>query len=162
MNAAAVNANYSMYLIRQYKDSDLEGLLSSWEEASKLAHPFLSEEFLARERKNIPEIYLPNADTWVAEIEGELVGFIALIGNEVGAIFLQPKHHHKGIGKALMDKARELHGDLEVEVFSANKIGRQFYSKYGFELLEEKVHEPTGQEILRLKYTAGKVLDNDR
>ena len=143
-----------MYVIRQYEDSDLESVLSAWENASKLAHPFLSEEFLAQERKNIPEIYLPNADTWVAEVEGEVVGFVALIGNEVGAIFLQPQHHGKGVGKALMDKAQELHGNLEVEVFRDNKIGRAFYSRYGFELLAEKVHEPTGQQLLRLKFTA--------
>jgi putative acetyltransferase len=145
-------------LIRQYKESDLEAVLSSWESATRLAHPFMTEEFLAQERKNTAEVYLPNTDTWVIEIDKEVVGFIALLGNEVGAIFLQPKHHGKGLGKALMDKARELHGELEVEVFSANSIGRKFYSKYGFEFLEEKLHEPTGQQVLRLKYPAKEAL----
>jgi putative acetyltransferase len=140
--------------IRQYVESDLEAVLSSWESATRLAHPFMTDEFLAQERKNTAEIYLPNTDTWVLEIDEEVVGFIALMGNEVGAIFLQPEHHGKGAGQALMDKARELHGDLEVEVFSENTIGRKFYSKYGFEFLEEKLHEPTGQQVLRLRYAA--------
>jgi putative acetyltransferase len=140
--------------IRQYLESDLEAVLSSWESATRLAHPFMTDEFLAQERKNTTEIYLPNTDTWVIEIDEEVVGFIALMGNEVGAIFLQPKHHGKGAGQVLMDKARELHGDLEVEVFSANTIGRKFYSKYGFNFLEKKLHEPTGQQLLRLRYTA--------
>jgi putative acetyltransferase len=140
--------------IRQYKESDLEAVLSSWENATRLAHPFMTNEFLAQERINTAEIYLPNTDTWVIEIDDEVVGFIALMGNEVGAIFLQPEHHGKGAGKALMDKARDLHGDLEVEVFSENTIGRRFYSKYGFEFLDEKLHEPTGQQVLRLRYAA--------
>jgi putative acetyltransferase len=140
--------------IRQYVESDLEAVLSSWESATRLAHPFMTDEFLAQERKNTAEIYLPNTVTWVIEIDGEVVGFIALMGNEVGAIFLQSEHHGKGAGKILMDKARELHGDLEVEVFSENTIGRKFYSKYGFEFLEEKLHEPTGQQVLRLRYAA--------
>jgi putative acetyltransferase len=140
--------------IRQYNSSDLGGLLSAWENASRLAHPFLEESFLAQERNNIAEIYLPIADTWVVDMDDEVAGFIALIGNEVGAIFLQPEHHGKGVGKALMDKALELHGDLEVEVFLKNAVGRKFYSRYGFELLEEKVHKQTGQQVLRLKYTA--------
>ena len=109
---------------------------------------------LSLQRKNVAEVYLPNTDTWVAEVDGDVMGFIALMGSEVGAIFLQPSHHGKGIGKALMDKAQSLHGNLEVEVFKENTIGRNFYSKYGFELLEEKFHEPTGQKLLRLKYTA--------
>nr|AEA07648.1 putative acetyltransferase [uncultured bacterium] len=140
--------------IRQYKESDLEAVLSSWENATRLAHPFMTNEFLAQERINTAEIYLPNTDTWVIEIDEEVVGFIALMGNDVGAIFLQPEHHGKGAGKALMDKARDLHGDLEVEVFSENTIGRRFYSKYGFEFLDEKLHEPTGQQVLRLRYAA--------
>ena len=142
--------------IRQYKDSDLEAVLRSWERATRLAHPFMTEEFLAQERINTAEIYLPNTDTWVMEIDGEVTGFIALMGNEVGAIFVQPEFHGKGAGKALMDKAQELHGDLEVEVFKENSIGRKFYSRYGFEHLEEKLHEPTGQQVLRLKFTANK------
>ncbi|MDC0000473.1 GNAT family N-acetyltransferase [Porticoccaceae bacterium] len=141
--------------IRQYNTSDLEAVLSSWEAATRLAHPFMTDDFLAQERKNVGEIYMPNTDTWVAELDGNVVGFVALMGNEIGAIFLQPNYHGKGIGKALVDKANELHSSLEVEVFKANAIGRKFYSRYGFELLEEKHHEPTGQPLLRLRFVAG-------
>lgn len=140
--------------IRQYENSDLGAVLSSWETATRLAHPFMTDEFIAQERINVAEIYMPNTDTWVVEFNGEVKGFIALMGNEVGAIFLQPECHGQGVGKALMDKAQELHDELEVEVFKENSIGRRFYSKYGFTLLEEKLHEPTGRLILRLKFTA--------
>jgi len=119
----------------------------------------MTDEFIAQERKNVAELYLPNTDTWVIEFNEEVKGFIALMGNEVGAIFLQPEFHGKGAGKALMDKAQELHGDLEVEVFKENSIGRKFYSQYGFKSLEEKLHEPTGQQVLRLKFTANKCVD---
>ena len=141
-------------LIRQYRESDLGDVLASWESASRLAHPFLDEAFLAQEKKNIPEKYLPNADTWVIEIGDEVIGFIALMGDEVGAIFVKPEYHGRGAGKALMDKAREIQGDLEVEVFAENTIGRQFYAQYGFSLMAEKIHEETGRQLLRLKYTA--------
>ncbi len=142
--------------IRQYTKTDTEAVLSSWEVATRLAHEFMTDNFIAQERKNVAEIYLPNTDTWVAEIGGEVKGFIALMGNEVGAIFLYPDCHGQGIGKALMDKAQELHGDLEVEVFKENAVGRNFYSKYGFERIEEKLHKATGQQVLRLKFTADK------
>ena len=144
--------------IRHYSDSDLESVLSLWEVATRMAHPFMTDEFIAQEKHNVAEIYMPNTDTWVVEIEGNVEGFIALMGNEVGAIFLHPTLHGKGIGKALMDKAQEIHGNLEVEVFKENAIGRNFYSQYGFEFMEEKFHEATGQQVLRLKYTANNTL----
>ena len=140
--------------IRQYTDSDLVAVLCSWESATRLAHPFMTDEFIAQERKNIAEIYLPNTDTWVVEIEGGVNGFIALMGNEVGAIFLKPEYHGQGAGKALMDQAQAIHGDLEVEVFKENSIGVKFYAQYGFEEMEEKLHEQPGQQLVRLKFTA--------
>ncbi|KGJ88057.1 GNAT family N-acetyltransferase [Thalassotalea sp. ND16A] len=140
--------------IRQYQASDLTSLMAAWESANNLAHPFLKDDFVAQVRKDIPALYLPNSDTWVVELNHHVVGFMALIGNEVGAIFLQPEHHGKKIGKMLLDKAQQLHGNLELEVFKKNSIGRKFYTKYGFELLEEKVHQPTGERVLRLQLNA--------
>lgn len=143
-----------IFNIRQYQKTDLQAVLNSWEIATRLAHEFMSDEFIAQGRIDTEEIYLPNTDTWVVEFNGEVKGFIALMGNEVGALFLQPEYHGVGAGKALMNKAQELHGDLEVEVFKTNSIGREFYDKYGFKLMAESFHQPTGQQVLRLKFTA--------
>ena len=147
--------------IRKYSDSDLEGVLSSWENASKMAHPFLTNELIATTRKNIPVVLLPKADTWVAEHEGVVIGFMCLIGNEVAALFVEPEFHGKGTGRAFMDKARELHQDLEVEVFEVNSIGLQFYLKYGFVPFLEKNHEITNMKVIRLKFTANHTLERD-
>jgi putative acetyltransferase len=140
-------------LIRQYEEKDLDAVLTAWESASRVAHPFLSQEFMQQERLNIPQLYLPQAETWVLEQDGQVIGFISLLGNEVGAIFVKPAFHGSGAGRALMDQAQRLYGELEVEVFKANMMGRNFYERYGFELLAEKMHEETGQELLRLKFS---------
>lgn len=87
------------------------------------------------------------------ENDGQVIGFVALIGNEVGALFVQPACHGSGAGRALMDKAVELCGDLEVEVFKKNDIGRRFYARYGFEPMQETLHEQTGNTLMRLKFS---------
>jgi putative acetyltransferase len=138
-------------MIRKYRDQDLDDLLAAWASASEIAHPFLTQEFLALERENIPNLYLPNAETWVFDDGERVVGFVALLGNEVGAIFVHPSQQRRGVGQQLMDKARELRGELVVEVFKANTIGCAFYAKYGFEAIAEKVHEQTGFDLLRLR-----------
>jgi len=78
------------------------------------------------------------------EVDNQVVGFIVLIGNEIVAIFLQPEHHGKKIGKLMMDKAQEQHGDLEVEVFEKNSIGRKFYSQ-----IDCKTKRSNGRQLLR-------------
>jgi len=89
----------------------------------------------------------------VYEQNGSVIGFIALIGNEVGGIFLDPKFHGKGIGRAMMDHARSLRDILELDVFKDNSIGRNFYNKYGFIEEYEHVNKETGFMQLRLKLT---------
>jgi len=109
---------------------------------------------MALERENIPKVYLPVADTWVAAADGRITGFISLLGNEVGALFVDPDCHRGGIGRALIDKARSLHGDLEVEVFEQNALGRAFYESVGFRLVERKIHDLTRHALLRLHLAA--------
>jgi putative acetyltransferase len=140
-------------MIRPFNAADLDDLLRAWAAASAVAHPFLTKEFLEREREEIASVHLPKAETWVWEADGRVVGFLSLIGNEVGALFVDPPFHRRGIGRALMDTARDARGELEVEVFKANEHGRAFYDRYGFDLVGEKVHEPTGLPLMRMKLT---------
>ncbi|MCF6285440.1 MAG: GNAT family N-acetyltransferase [Candidatus Hydrogenedentes bacterium] len=139
-------------MIRSYEHEDLDEVLETWYAASQVAHPFLTEDFFEAERENIPNVYLPMADTFVYEKAGKVVGFIALIGDEIGAIFVHPEFHGQGVGRALMDHAQGLRGNLEVEVFKENRIGRDFYRRYGFSFIDEHVHEETGETLLRLVY----------
>jgi putative acetyltransferase len=141
-------------LIRKYEPADLEELLTAWETANAVAHPFLSADFQASERDNIINLYLPNTETWVWEADGRVVGFIALLGNEVGGLFINSAFQRQGIGAALVDHACTLREELEVDVFKKNVIGRAFYEKYGFVPISESVHEASGFETMRLKLAA--------
>ena len=138
-------------MIRPYVDGDLDELLDVWYRASLIAHSFLSEEFFETERRQIVEQWLPMAETMVYETEGGVVGFLALIGNEVGAIFVDPDYQGRGIGRALMDRARDSRPFLELNVLEANTVGRGFYDAYGFGFVDRHVSEATGQPELRLR-----------
>lgn len=140
-------------MIRQYEEKDLDAKIEVWFNASKLATPFLSDDFLEQEKDNIRNIYSKMAETWIAEIDNKVVGFVSLIGSEVGAIFVEPSFHGKRIGKALMDKAVALKGDLELDVFKENSIGRRFYYSYGFTDEYEHVHDKTGYTLVRLSFS---------
>ena len=141
-------------LIRPYKESDCDAIIDVWFAASLLATPFLSEEFLAAERESIRSIWLQKADTWVFVEDGQVVGFLSLVGNEVGAIFVHPEAQGQGIGRALMDHAAGLHDELFLDVFEANAVGRRFYDRYGFKFERKHFHEVSGHMQLRLSYKA--------
>ena len=141
-------------LIREYRPEDTDALVSIWQSASALAHPFLDESFVAQETENLRNLYLPNAETWVAESRDAPVGFIALIGDEIGGLFLDPAFHGKGFGKAMVDHAVARNGALRVEVFDRNTIGRRFYDRYGFVETDRYRHDGSGEMTIRMSLAA--------
>lgn len=139
-------------MIRKYNEIEIPILVDIWERASRVAHPFLDDEFTQMVKKEMREMYLPNSDSWVYEESNTIIGFISMIENEIGGLFVNPQNHSKGIGTALVNYMKQFHKELEVEVFEQNKIGRPFYEKFGFKTIKEYVHKQTKQKVLRMKY----------
>lgn len=139
-------------MIRKYKKTDADAIVSAWRRASELAHAFLPKEFLDQEADNVRNVYPVYAEIWVIEIENRVVGFIALVDDEIGGLFLDPEYHGRGYGKALVDQAVAEKGAVRVEVFKRNTIGRNFYKSYGFVGEEVSFHEASGQQVMQLSF----------
>lgn len=137
-------------MIRNYKTKDTEAVVEVWKAATAVAHPFLANDFIGDEAENLRNIYLIHAQTRVLEWDDEVAGFIAMIGNEIGGLFLDPELHGHGLGRALVDDVAKQADSLEVEVFERNTVGRRFYDCYGFRQIGSSIHEATGEAVLRL------------
>ncbi len=96
-------------------------------------------------------IYLVHAQTSVTVLDGSTVGFIAMVDDEIGGLFLHPDFHGQGLGRAMVDHVRPERKSLSVEVFERNAIGRRFYEAYGFEHVSNALHAPSGERVLKLQ-----------
>jgi putative acetyltransferase len=140
-------------MIRPYTDQDTDAVVSIWRATSEVAHPFLSEAFLAAETENVRNVYPKFAEIWVLENHGQPIGFMTMIDKEVGAIFLGLACHGQGFGRAMMDFAVSRKGAVSLNVFEANTIGRAFYDRYGFRQTGKYLHEGSGQMTLQMAFT---------
>lgn len=139
-------------MIRKHTPEDLEAILDVWYKSSTIAHPFLDKQYVEKVKKDMRNLYVPNSETWVYIKDNTLVGFISMMGNEIAGLFVLPNQHSKGIGTQLVNMVSELNNELEVEVFEKNEIGRAFYNKYGFNLLNQFFHKESNSEVIRLAY----------
>jgi ribosomal protein S18 acetylase RimI-like enzyme len=75
-------------------------------------------------------------EVWVAELEGEIAGFVALEDDLVEHLYVAPPAQGRGIGSALLAhaKARRPEG-LQLWVFQQNLGARRFYERHAFELV---------------------------
>lgn len=119
-------------MIRPYVASDKDAVLSIWRAASARAHPFLSPDLTDQAEAMIRDVFLDIAETWIAAECGRPAGFAALLGDEVGGLFVHPACQGRGHGRALLDHALARRCRLELDVFAANRAARHFYLRYGF------------------------------
>ena len=141
-------------MIRPYRIDDTDALVEVWRAATALAHPFLPDTFVQQEAHNLRHIYFPNAESWTCEVGGKAVGFIAMLGDEIGGLFLDPALHGQGLGRKMVDHIRKDRPGLRVEVFARNAVGRRFYHAYGFCEVRRYQHEGSGEITLCLELPA--------
>ena len=112
--------------------------------------PALAELFVTVRTENVPRIppiahpfetvapflagVVRSATVWVAEVEGDLVGFLALgAEGEVEHLYVRADHTGRGLGARLLGLARAAHPEgLSLWTFAANTGARRFYARHGF------------------------------
>lgn len=77
------------------------------------------------------------ADTTVAEVEGQVVGFTMVCGDEVEQVFVDPGHHGTGVAAPLLaDAERRVgaagHREAWLAVVVGNARARRFYERHGW------------------------------
>jgi putative acetyltransferase len=142
--------------VRAYCAADRDRLAQVWLEASRIGHPFMSEADLLDQQVKVRDIYLPQAENWVVELDGKPAGFIGLIEDFIGGLFVDPAAHGHGLGKALVLHAVALKGALELEVYAENEMAGGFYRKLGFVETFRRDADDEGrpQEVIRMRRPA--------
>ncbi|RVD50351.1 MAG: GNAT family N-acetyltransferase [Mesorhizobium sp.] len=81
----------------------------------------------------IRDIVLPNRQVTVAEDGVDIVGFIAVIGDWVEQLYLDPASTGQGIGSRLLMDATAALPQVKLHCFQANTGARRFYERHGFQ-----------------------------
>jgi ribosomal protein S18 acetylase RimI-like enzyme len=83
----------------------------------------------------------------VAEVDGEVEGFVAFAESELNWLYVNPAMHRRGIGRALVRHALgACKGEMSAEVLVGNDAALQLYRSEGFEVLERIDGRLTGNE----------------
>ncbi|MDY7115715.1 GNAT family N-acetyltransferase [Halomonas sp. SSL-5] len=133
-------------MIRSAAAKEIPGLVDIWLRASIRAHDFIPEAFWSSRAEAMARQRLPQADELaVLEVEGRVIGFAALSGDHLEALFIDPEVQSYGHGSRLMAHAMAGHERLTLCVYSRNVRAVSFYRRLGFRAVEERVEPLTGE-----------------
>lgn len=138
-----------MVKIRPYGLDDIEVVVQLWWQTwhqtfPDLEHPQRYTSWQERFRKHIAVRGL----IWVAEVENQIVGFVVVVKEEgrLDQLFVAPAYQHRGIGSALLGKAKEICPQkLTTDTLQRNTQSRKFYEKHGFKAGKLAVNKNNGQ-----------------
>ncbi|MGV2987795.1 GNAT family N-acetyltransferase [Vibrio sp. E150_011] len=141
-------------MIRPYGNNDSDTVLAIWLQASIKAHDFVPPEFWVSQVDVMRDTYLPVSMVYVYEWADEVVGFYALYEDTLAAIFVAPEKQGQGIGKQLINHAKQQSLPLTLNVYKANNASVQFYLSQGFIVVSEQEDEHTGHPEYSMRFTA--------
>lgn len=118
--------------LRRYRAEDNQALSDIWLRASARAHSFFTREQLAEQQKRVSEVYLPNAETWIACEGAGLLGLIGLINEFIGGLFVDPQYQGSGVGRTLVNHAMKLGDSPILAVCARNSRGPDLLRTVGY------------------------------
>jgi GNAT superfamily N-acetyltransferase len=87
-------------------------------------------------RQFVRDVVFRRCDVWVGEVDGRVAGFLAMHGEWLEHLYVDPTAHNRGAGSALLARAKLLRPrGFRLWVFQRNDQARRFYERHGLTLV---------------------------
>lgn len=122
--------------IRRIRADEIDEAGRMWQRSMRDAYSWLRAEQLhplEEALRFFRDAICVRCDVWVATAGARVVGVMALEGDVLQHLFIDPDHQRRGIGGRLLDVAMDLSPrHLSLVTLQRNTRARRFYEKRGF------------------------------
>ncbi|MFD7324799.1 GNAT family N-acetyltransferase [Streptomyces sp. NPDC059875] len=154
---ACVAVKINKSVVRRAVDSDSAAVAEVWLRSFTVALPGVRRAHTDDQvRSWFRDVVVPGQETWVATVEGSVVGMMVLDGDDLDQLYLDPAWQGQGIGGRLIRLAKQRRPDgLALWTFQVNGSARRFYERHGFVAAERtdghrnEEHEPDIRYVWR-------------
>ena len=131
--------------LEKFQRDDVNKVADIWLDTNIKAHNFIPAEYWKSNFKSVKEALLL-AEVYVYEYDTEIQGFIGLNDEYVEGIFVSGEMQSQGIGKILLNYAKDKRNKLHLNVYQKNARAISFYKREGFEIQHSGLDEATGEK----------------
>ena len=141
-------------MIRKFENSDIDDVMQIWQNENIQAHNFIPKEYWESNYEYVKKL-LPNSEIYVYIENDKIEGFIGINEDYIEGIFVNSNYQNKGIGTALLNKAKEGKEELTLNVYEKNREAIKFYEKNGFKIVKEAVDKENNEKEFRMIWNKG-------
>ena len=132
-------------MIRELQKDDINKVADIWLDTNIKAHHFIPAQYWKSNFESVKEA-LSYAEVYVYEHDREIQGFIGLNNEYIEGIFVSAEMQSKGVGKILLNYAKDTKNRLLLNVYQKNTGAISFYQREGFEIQHSGLDEATGEK----------------
>ena len=132
-------------MIRELRKADINKVANIWLDTNITAHYFIPAQYWQNNFELVKELLLQTT-VYVYEDNQGIRGFIGLNNEYVEGVFVSEGMQSHGIGKALLNYAKDKRNKLLLNVYQKNARAISFYKREGFEIQHSGLDEATGEK----------------
>lgn len=159
---AAPRAVGAAVALVEFDPRRLDELVHMWRASFEAGVGVTDPHPLAQQRSYFVDEVLPRNEVRVALHDGRIVGFIAATRESVAQLYVRVGCQRQGIGRALLDWAKDRSsGHLWLYTFARNRGAQAFYERNGF-VVAARGFEPMWQlEDIRYEWSRTRPASSD-
>ena len=132
-------------MVRKLRNADVNKVADIWLDTNMKAHYFIPTQYWKSNFELVKELLL-QATVYIYEDNQEIQGFIGLNDEYIEGIFVSGEMQSQGIGKILLNYAKDKRNKLHLNVYQKNARAISFYKREGFEIQHSGLDEATGEK----------------
>ena len=126
--------------IRAIEEADIEETVRVWRRSREGVQPALEARLNYSpedDLKFFTDTLLSECKVWLAIASKRPVGLLAINGDSVEQLYIEPIEQRRGVGTVLLDFAKEKSpARLQLHTHQANTGARKFYENHGFRAVQ--------------------------
>ena len=126
--------------IRAIEEADIDATVRMWRRSREGVQPALEARLNYSPEDDLrffTDTILSECNVWLAIASKRPVGLLAINGDSVEQLYIEPIEQRRGVGTALLDFAKELSPTrLQLQTHQANTGARKFYENRGFRTVQ--------------------------
>ena len=142
-----------MKWIKKFDEKMADDVMEIWLSTNQEAHDFIPDKYWEKTYNSMRKALSEELDVYVYNADGVVKGFVVMTDDaHIAGLYVDRAYRREGIGSKLLEKCKEEHDKLTLDVYLKNQKALEFYKRHGFKHFKHRVDSGTIEREFVMKW----------